>query len=219
VSPIKPGEPWERPADDQPDLEVAGNDAALAAAVAAVPGALVRFRPAPESDLALAVGLRSGVGWKPPAAELALDVLRLPDGLACNVVVAGTAPDRLVWGTTEATIEVAVDGEPWFAGHATTVVVANGQFLRGADLAPRGHPGDGRAEVQVYALRRGERRAMRGRLATGTHVPHPRIRTRTGRVIEIRSPRPVALEVDGESRPALSVLRVDVVPAAYRLLV
>src|SRR6185436_13282717 len=114
-----------------------------------------------------------GVGGKPPTAELPLDALRLPDGLACNLVIAGTAPDRLGWATGEAAIEVAVDGDPWFAGQATTVVVANGQFLRGADLVPRGHPGDGRAEVQVYALTRRARRPMRRRLPTGTHVPHP----------------------------------------------
>ncbi len=133
------------------------------------PGALVRFRPATDSDLALAVGLRSGVGWNPPTAELPLDALRLPDGLACNLAVVGTAPDRLGWATGEVAIEVAVDGEPWFAGQATTVVVANGQFLRGADLVPRGHPGDGRAEVQVYALRR--RRTARDARAPGDRNP------------------------------------------------
>jgi hypothetical protein len=219
MSPIRPGEPWGRPAEDPPDLEVAGNDAALAAAVAAAPGALVRFRPTADSDLALAVGLRTGVGWRPPTAEVPVDALRVPGGLACNAVVAGTAPDRLGWATAAAAVEVEVDGEPWFTGHATTVVVANGQFLRGLDLAPRGHPGDGRAEIQVYALGRGDRRTMRRRLATGTHVPHPGIPTRAGRIADIRWAGPAALEVDGETRPAVSTLRVEVVPSAFRLLV
>ena len=40
----------------------------------------------------------------------------------------------------------------WFSERATTVVVLVGQYLRGADVSPRGHPGDGAAEVQVYAM-------------------------------------------------------------------
>ena len=77
------------------------------------------------------------------------------------------------------------------------MVVATGQWLRGLDLVPRGHPGDGKAEVQVYRLRRPERRAMRRRLATGTHVPHPRIVTRTAVEIEIRAHRALPVEIDG----------------------
>jgi diacylglycerol kinase family enzyme len=98
-------------------------------------------------------------------------------------------------------------------------VIANGQFLRGVDLVPRGHPGDGRLEVQIYTLRRGERRAMRRRLATGRHVPHTRIRTRAARTVAVRTPRPVPLEVDGEGQPAVRELRAEVVPGAFRLLV
>jgi hypothetical protein len=180
---IRPGEPWGSPASSPPDLVVDGDDAALAAAVAAAPGALVAFRPGPGSDLARAVGLRAGAEAAAPipvgpATEVPVDAVRIEgDGLACNAVVLGTPPDRLRWARAASTVEVEVDGQPWFAGSATTVVIANGQFLRGADLVPRGHPGDGRMEIQVYELRRRERKAMRRRLATGAHVPHPRIRS------------------------------------------
>ena len=67
-------------------------------------------------------------------------------------------------------------GAPWGEGRAFAVVVANGQFLRDADLVPRGHPGDGRIEVQVYDARAGR---ARGRCASVSRVaatfPHPRI--------------------------------------------
>ena len=99
------------------------------------------------------------------------------------------------------------------------MVIANGQFLRGLDVVPRGHPGDGKAEVQVYELERRERRAMRARLATGAHLPHPRIRSRTAREVEVRGASPLALEVDGVTRSPISDVRVAVVPAAFRLLV
>jgi len=216
---IRRGEPWGGPASSPPDLEVDGDDADLAAAVAAAPGALVVFRPGPGSDLARAVGLRAGSDPTPRATELPVDAVRLAgDGLACNAVVLGVPPDRLRWTSPARSVEIQVDGQPWFAGSATTVVIANGQFLRGADIVPRGHPGDGRLEVQVYELRRRERRAMRRRLTTGAHVPHPRIRSRTARVVELRAARPVAFEADGVSGAAVATVGAEVVPSAFRLL-
>ena len=216
---LGPGEPWGSPASAPPDLEVEGGDRALAGAVAGRAGALVRFRPDATSDLARAVGLRPGADPPPPATEVPVDAIRTTHGLACNAVVVGVPPDRLRWTTPAHDLEVTVDGEPWFTGPATTLVIANGQFLRGVDLVPRGHPGDGRLEVQIYTLRRGERRAMRRRLATGCHVPHTRIRTRAARTVAVQTPRPVALEVDGEGQPAVRELRAEVVPGAFRLLV
>jgi len=216
---IRRGEPWGSPASSPPDLEVDGDDADLAAAVAAAPGALVVFRPGLGSDLARAVGLRAGSGPTPRATEVPVDAVRLAgDGLACNAVVLGVPPDRLRWASPARSVEIEVDGQPWFAGAATTVVIANGQFLRGADIVPRGHPGDGRLEVQVYELRRRERRAMRRRLMTGAHVPHPRIRSRAARVVELRAARPVAFEADGVSGAAVATVHAEVVPSAFRLL-
>ena len=115
-------------------------------------------------------------------------------------------------------ITVRVDGRAWFSGRATTVVVANGQFLRGNDLVPRGHPGDGWAEVQVYTLapRRG---AMRRRLPTGTHVPHPGVRSGQARRVEVEVAGPVPVEVDGRPQGRTGRLVVTLVPAAIRLLV
>ena len=84
-------------------------------------------------------------------------------------------------------------------GRATAVVVASGQYLRGADVVPRGHPGDGRVEVQVYAVARGERAGVRGRLPQGVHLPHPDI-TQTTRPPGRGAGGPGArspLEVDG----------------------
>ena len=220
---IKPGEPWGSPTTADPDLEFAGPDAALARAVTAAAGALVRFWPDRTSDLARAIGVAPGLPSVPGGTELPVDAIRLTGGaehrLACNMSVLGPPPDRLGWSAPSAALEVVVNGEPWFSGRATTVVIATGQFLRGHDLVPRGHPGDGRIEVQVYALERRERRGMRARLATGAHLPHPRISSRTGRRVEVRSSRELALEIDGEAAPPVTELTAEVVPAAYRLLI
>jgi hypothetical protein len=224
VSGPRRGEAWGRPAGRAADVTVTGDDRALAASARARPGALVRFRPAPGSDLALAIGLDSK-HESPGATELALDVLRVvvpgrqPD-LAVNAVVLGEAPDQLGFATPTAGLDVRVDGRPWFGGRATTLLVATGEYLRGADVVPRGHPGDGRAEVQVYALRRAERRMMRARLRLGAHVPHPRLHQRAARAIEACvTGRSWRLELDGAPAGRVAAVRLEVVPGGLRLLV
>jgi YegS C-terminal NAD kinase beta sandwich-like domain len=215
---IRPGEEWGRPTSDLPDFEVAGSDADLAAAAASHPGALVRFRPDPTSDFAAAVGL--GVERVVPSGtEVTLDLLRLDDGQnAVNMIVLGTPPDSARRFVRRFGASVRVDEHTVLLGPCTAVVIAIGQFRHGLDLVPRGHPGDGRAEVQIYAVPGRERRALRARLATGTHVPHPHIAQRTGRRIALTTDRRVPLEIDGRTAAAADVINVEVVPNAYRLL-
>ena len=216
---IQKGEAWGSPEAAPPDLVVTGGDADLAAALVGAPsGVLVSFVASPESDLARAVGLRAGA----PAQGLALpmDAIELDDGtLAVNAVVLGAPPDRLTARRPSGAIDLRLDRRDLVVDGATTVVVATGQWLRGLDLVPRGHPGDGKAEVHAYRLRRPERRAMRSRLATGTHLPHPRIVTRTAVEIDVRARRPLRLEVDGREAPRATGLRAVLLPARYRLLI
>jgi diacylglycerol kinase family enzyme len=60
---------------------------------------------------------------------------------------------------------------------------------------------------------------MRRRLATGAHLPHPRIVARAARRIEVTAVRPLPFEVDGEPGPAVGRVAAVVRPDAYRLLV
>jgi hypothetical protein len=218
---VEKGRPWERPAQGPAAWEVQGDDAALAAAVRDQPGARVAFVPDPASDLARALGL-SGPGGAD--LELAVDALRVDaDGRALfgvNMVVVGTPPDRTTWLTAAPPLRVSVDGRAVHDGSATAVVVASGQYLRGNDVVPRGHPGDGRAEVQVYAVRRGERAGVRRRLPRGVHLPHPEITQSRGVAIEvIAAKHPAAVEVDGVAVPAATRIVVEVVPEAFLIVV
>jgi hypothetical protein len=221
---IAKGVPWGHPAGGPANLDVAGDDVALAAAVTARPRARVVFRPTSASDFARAVGIAVGATPGPgEPTEVPCDLLRVHTGnvetTAVNMVVVGVAPDHQRWTSRSAHVRVTVDGRPFHVGPATAVVVANGQYLRGADVVPRGHPGDGRAEVHVYALGRGERRRMRERLPRGEQVPHPRITTASGRSILIESlGAPVPLEVDGLPAGNTPAVSVDVAPAAFSLL-
>jgi len=224
---MRPGEPWGEPVRLGPDarvVDVAGDDADLAAAAlpfADDPAVLLRFAPSPGSDLARALGLP--VGGPPPGPDRTLAACDLLDlaggGAAVNAVVLGVAPDRLHARHRRHRVTVEVDGRAVGDGRASTVVVASGQFLRGADLVPRGHPGDGRIEVQVYALSPSERRAMRARLAGGDHVPHPHIAQATGRRVVVRwdrGERPI--EVDGRPQGRTGGIEVTVRPGAARVL-
>jgi hypothetical protein len=220
---IAKGEPWGRPAHGPADVVVSGDDHDLAEAAAQHRGARLRFEPAATSDFARAVGL---VAPGAPAderaqTELVCDALDVEvDGEALpavNMVVVGTAPDRQRWWSRGRPYHVTVDGRVVHDGRAVAVVVANGQFLHGRDVVPRGHPGDGRLEVHVYALARRERRGMRARVRDGTHVPHPRIRSATGTAVGVRGRGPV--EVDGLATGTCRAVTVRVAPAAFTLLV
>jgi hypothetical protein len=197
---------------------VIGGDPELARAVVAHPGGRLRLVPTAPSDLARAVGLRDAAAAG--LAEVTLDALRLPDGsLAVNALVVGTAPHRVSWASRATRTVVLLDGREVWRGRATTVVVAVGQFVAGHDVVPRGHPGDGRVELQVYALRRRERAAMRRRIPQGAHLPHPRIRQWSGRRFEVRLRSARRLCVDGVRRRRIRAISVHVEPSAYRLVV
>jgi hypothetical protein len=216
---IHKGQAWGEPTDAPAELTVTGGDADLASALRGTArGVLVAFVPSPDSDLARTVGLSAGTPRQ--GLALAMDALELADGtLAVNAVVLGAPPDRLTARRRSVRLVLRLDGRAENVAAATTLVVATGQWLRGLDLVPRGHPGDGRAEVQAYRLGRRQRRAMRARLPTGTHLPHPGILTRSGVVVEVEAARSLPLEVDGRTRPATAALRCTLVPARYRLLI
>ncbi len=166
---MRPGDSWGVPATGDAEVSGAGGDGELASLAGEHRGQLVRFVPDDGCDFPRAIGLtaRSTGSW-----EVTVDLLVVGDGgrddrLGVNLLTVGTRPDRLRRWTRPVACTVAVDGTPLHDGPATTVVVANGQYLAGYDVVPRGHPGDGRLEVQVYALAAGERRAIRARLAGG----------------------------------------------------
>jgi hypothetical protein len=218
---VKPGDEWGVPTDAEADTTVRGNDGALADALADLDARghtdpLVRFHPE-DSDLARTVGLGAPVTGR---GGIALPLDRIDGDLgAVNLLVSGVRPDRLRSRHRRRRVVVEVDGRRVHDGPATSVVVANGQFLHGLDLVPRGHPGDGRLEVHVYALRAGERAAMRRRLPAGAHVPHPRIVTTTGRDVTIRWARPTPVEADGRAATTVAQVHARVRAGAYRLLV
>jgi hypothetical protein len=91
---------------------------------------------------------------------------------------------------------------PWWRGgwlRGRTVVVMNAEFIGRWDVAPRGHPNDGRVEVFEVDSRFGlrQRLAARRRSRTASHVPHPLITARSVRAADWSFESPMAVLVDG----------------------
>lgn len=218
---ITRGERWEQAAEPPAEV-VRGDDRALAAALAAGARQPIRFEPDPSSDLALTLGL-TGAG---EPAQLTLDLLAVTLGAndrgaetAVNAVVVGPSPERLRRLHRSTEVHVTTGERTIYQGRATTVVVANGQFVHGRDMVPRGHPGDGRFEVQVYAVRPGERAELRRRLLSGAHLPHPDIHQRSVTEVRIEIRRALPVEIDGDAAGRTRIAEVGVDPARLHLTV
>jgi diacylglycerol kinase family enzyme len=108
---------------------------------------------------------------------------------------------------------------PWGIGHwlrGRILVVMNAEFIGEWDIAPRGHPNDGRVEVVDVdaAMTARERLGARRRLPTGTHVPHPSITTRSVKTGSWQFERPLDVVADGRRVARASSLSIDVLADA-----
>ena len=126
-------------------------------------------------------------------------------------------------------VRVTLDGRPvgavahvvarrsWWRGPA--VLVMNTDHLGEWNVAPRGHPNDGRVDVLEIsaAMSLRERWQMRKRLVQGTHLPHPRLTARSVRQNSWRFDRPLDVWVDGVGCGRVRELTVDVEADAFQL--
>jgi hypothetical protein len=202
---IKPGQAWGRPVPRPSDLVVVHSDIELATAISQERGSPIGVGG---GDLARTLGVTSAradtLTTRPTVNEYPIDLLEVRlDGadepiVACAHVVARS---------------------PWSSGHwlrGRILVVMNAEFIGEWDIAPRGHPNDGRVEVVDVdaSMSTRERMAARRRLPTGTHVPHPSITARTVRTGSWQFERPLDVVVDGRRVDRASMLSIDVVPDA-----
>lgn len=79
-----------------------------------------------------------------------------------------------------------------------TIIAMNAAFRGDQNVAPRGHPNDGRLTVIDGALGLVDRRRALARVVTGSHLPHPDLTVR--RVLEQRFvvDRPMTVRLDGQ---------------------
>jgi hypothetical protein len=201
---IERGQDWGRRVDRPHDLvEVAGDGEA---------GALVtRLRRAgePLPILGLLAGdLRRTLGRPDPVATLDGQVSRL---------------------TVDLGVVAAAGGEHWFVSHVVArrswwrgeiVAVMNAQFIGSWDVAPRGHPNDGRLDVlRVGDLAVADRWKAWRRLPTGTHLPHPGIEARSVSALDLALSAPLTVHADGLALGTTDRLRVRIEPDALTVCV
>lgn len=104
---------------------------------------------------------------------------------------------------------------PWWAGQAA--VAMNAEWLGPWKLGPRAHPNDGLVDVTLGALRWQERLEARRRARTGTHLPHPMLRTERSGTVRFELPVATPVWLDGVA--VGRVRRVELTVEADALLV
>lgn len=124
---------------------------------------------------------------------------------------------------------VLVDGRlHWFVAHLVAkqswwlgrvVVAMNAQYIGRWDVAPKGHPNDGRLDLLDGNPPFGQRLMARRRLPLGTHVPHPAIEERRVTAVQIDFERPTPIELDGEPIGRARTLSIRVEPDALTCVV
>lgn len=199
---IRRGEDWGRAGS--PPLDLAWFDNDHEAAAAYLGGA--REIGVTGGDLARTLGVGRGSGGRESSVSFPIDVIELSDSGGGRVIaLAHVVMRRSRWG--------------WWRGPITALM--NAQYIGRWDVAPRGHPNDGRVdslEVGAEMTVRQRFLAVR-RLPTGAHLPHPLIRTRSVTRTSLSVPKGARVEVDGRewiSRcdSAESTVDAEVVPDA-----
>jgi hypothetical protein len=201
---IKPTEGWGRTVERPANLVTVTDDAGLASHL----DALRRDPTLPPvavsgGDLARTVGAAERSGGQ-MVNELPIDLLTVRLGGRADPVTACAH---------------VVARAPWWRGswwRGPVLVVMNAEFLGSFDVAPRGHPNDGRVEVLEAGpdLTLRQRLAARKRLRTATHIPHPAIATRSVRQASWTFARPMAVAIDGRRSGRTRTIDVTVTPDA-----
>ena len=188
---IRKGEDWGEIVAPPADLVDVATDAALAEHLQRLGSRPVRVRG---GDLCATLG---GPGDASTVRRVPIDVLRVETDAGSWRAVAHVVARR-----------------SWWRGPLLAVMNVD---RRGAwDVAPRAHPGDGRADVVEVDAAMGVRARWqaRRRLPSGTHVPHPQVHVRRTSDASWAFGQPRRLWVDGVERATVRSLRVVVEPDA-----
>ncbi len=201
---IKKGEAWGEPGGLPPHGVLVRSDAEARAIVTAA-----RRAGDPIPPLGLLGGdLCRTLGGTGDEDRLRSDAaMRLPVDLGA-VLVDG----RLHWFVAHLIVR-----RGWWRGRV--VAAMNAEYVGRWDVAPRGHPNDGRLDVLDADLPFDERLQVRSRLKNGTHVPHPRIEERHVTALQLDLVRPTPIRLDGQHIGSAKTLSIRVEPNALLCVV
>lgn len=199
---------WGRPGTPPADLPWFADDASAAGWIAAR-----RDDRAPAIEVGLCGGdMVATLGRGTTAVCYQLDVLQVlietPTGTYTTVAVSHVVerrPRRSIIGCLSANVVARAPALRY---------VMNAEFVGPLDVAPRGHPNDGRFEIVDFAatMPARQRRQAVARMGRGDHLPHPDISV--GRETEATwKPRGI-VHIDGRPVPEVVSISIRIVPDA-----
>ena len=102
----------------------------------------------------------------------------------------------------------------WWRGPVAGVF--NVEYLGRWDAVPRAHPNDGRLDIVELdsSTTPRQRWQMRARLPSGTHLPHPALRTRRAASAQLVFGEPLEVAVDGVVVGTAEMVDVEIRPDA-----
>ena len=139
--------------------------------------------------------------------------LRTPDAQQLPVDLG----EVLVDGSLHFFVAHLVARRSWLRGRV--VAAMNAQYLGSWDVAPRGHPNDGRLDLIDADPSLGDRLKARSRLPSGTHVPHPAIAESRVKAVQLDLERGTRVWLDGECIGPARTLSIRTVPDALTVVV
>jgi YegS/Rv2252/BmrU family lipid kinase len=117
--------------------------------------------------------------------------------------------------------KIRVDGERWYSGDASCILLGNvGKLFGGVEAFEDAHPDDGVLELGVISAEGVKEWAgMVARAVVGTASKSPHTVTTKARSVRIKLDRKVPYEIDGGDRKKVRKLRIEVEPEAVRISV
>ena len=119
------------------------------------------------------------------------------------------------------TTQVRIDGDKWFDGKASCVLVGNvGKVFGNIAVFPDARPDDGLLEIGIVTAKgRWQWSRTLARTVVGSAPSSPFVETARGRKFDVRFSRPVPYELDGGDRKKTRRLRIKVRPEAVTVCV
>jgi len=110
------------------------------------------------------------------------------------------------------TTDVRIDGDKWFKGKASCVLVGNvGKVFGNVAVFPDAHPDDGLLEIGIVTAKgRWQWSRTLARAVAGNAPDSPFVETARGRKFDVRFSKPMPFEVDGGDREKTRRLRIKV---------
>lgn len=188
-----------------------------------VPGDAIEVGSDAEASRCLAASRRSGQ----PFPSLLLrggDLYRTLGGAVRSDSATGEPATIGVRAPVDLGILTTDTGEWIFVAHAVLrralwsgefFVAMNAQWCGDLDLGPRSHPGDGLLDLTEGRLGMRQRLSARSRARSGSHLPHPQLRTRRASESVVMLDQALAVHIDGVRRAVVSTATIGVIPQAF----